>query len=123
MVRFPCCHTSNAHLPTARHLYQRGNTVPGLVKDGGMNREENIKAMIEKLGGKRECVYFGLETDAYAIAKMPSDSAVVALTLTWNASGRLNVTATPLLTPSQMDEATKMKIHDYRPPGNKRTRY
>jgi uncharacterized protein with GYD domain len=91
--------------------------IPGLVHDGGSNRDENIRAMIEKLGGTCKCVYFGLETDAYAIAEMPNDMAAVALTLTWNASGRINVASTPLLTPKQMDQATNMHITEYRAPG------
>lgn len=79
------------------------------MKDGGTNREEAIRKLIESLGGKCECVYFGPGTDAYAIARMPSEAAAASFNLTCNASGRLNVTATPLLTPVQMDEAIKAK--------------
>lgn len=90
--------------------------IDGLVKDGGKSRESAIRSLIESLGGTCECVYFSFETDAYAIAEMPSEAAAASFTLTCNASGRLNVKAIPLLTPSQMDEATKMRPA-YRPPG------
>ena len=90
--------------------------IQGLLKEGGTAREVMIRKLIKSLGGTCECVYFGLDTDAYAIAQMPSESAAASFNLTCNASGKLKVAATLLLTPEQMDKATKAKP-EYRPPG------
>lgn len=115
---------------TSSFIFERNQTMPtflfhgtyvnkgveGLMKEGGTARKEMIRQLIESLGGTCECVYFGLDTDAYAIAHMPNDAAAASFNLTCNASGKLNVTATLLLSPEQMDEATQVKP-DYRPPG------
>ena len=47
---------------------------------------------------------------------MPDNVSTAALALVINASGAANVRTVVLLTPEEIDEATKKSI-DYRPPG------
>lgn len=72
------------------------------MKEVGASREAVIRQLIESLGGKCEGVYFGLDTDAYAIAEMPNEAAAASFNLACNASGRLNDTVKPLLTPARL---------------------
>lgn len=92
--------------------------VRGLLKVGGTNRKEAIEKMIAEMGGKLEVFYFAFgDYDVYAIAELPDNTSAAALALTINASGLVNLSSTILLTPEEIDKATKMSVH-YRPPGN-----
>jgi uncharacterized protein with GYD domain len=90
----------------------------GLQKDGGTKRRQVAEALVKEAGGTLEAFYFTLgETDFALIANLPDISALVAVSLTVNASGLINLKSIPLITPEEMDAAAKRKLA-YRPPGH-----
>jgi uncharacterized protein with GYD domain len=92
--------------------------VKGLLNKGGTSRVAAVKAMIEKLGGKIEAFYYAMgETDVIVIVDVPDAVTGVALSLVVNASGAVELTTTPLLTPEEIDQACQKSV-DYTPPGN-----
>jgi uncharacterized protein with GYD domain len=91
--------------------------VKGVLKDGGTGRRTAVEKVVEGLGGKVESFYFALgEQDVYVIAELPDTVTATAVSLTVNASGAVALQTVELITPEQVDEATKRSI-DYRPPG------
>jgi uncharacterized protein with GYD domain len=89
----------------------------GLIKDGGTKRREFVKQMIEKAGGRLHAFYFALgNADVIGIAEFPDQATAMALSLAVNASGAVHFHNTTLVTPEEMDAATKKQI-GYRPPG------
>jgi uncharacterized protein with GYD domain len=91
--------------------------VKGLMKDGGSGRRTAVEAMMSKLGGKLECMYFAFgDHDVYVIVDAPDNQTVTALALAVNQSGAVSSRTTVLLTPEEVDQAVKKQV-DYRPPG------
>ncbi len=91
--------------------------IAGLVQVGGPGRRAKVTEAIERLGGSVEAFYFALgETDAYLILDLPDHESATAISLAVNGSGAVRVSTTLLLTPEQMDEATRKSV-DYLPPG------
>ncbi len=89
----------------------------GLIKDGGSARKSAAQKAAESLGGRIESMYFAFgDTDAFVIAEMPDHPSVAAITLALAASGGATGRTTVLLTPEEMDLATR-KSPAYRPPG------
>jgi len=89
----------------------------GLLKDGGTKRRAVVQSMVEQVGGKLHATYYALgEDDVYVIAEIPDQTTAVALSLAVNASGAVQLKTTPLLTPEEIDAATKKSIN-YRAPG------
>jgi uncharacterized protein with GYD domain len=69
-------------------------------------------------GAGARSIYFAFgDRDVIVLADMPDNEAAAAVAMTINASGGLVMKTTPLLTPEQVDEATKRSV-DYRPPGS-----
>lgn len=90
----------------------------GLVKDGGSKRRDVVQQMITKAGGKLLAFYFAVgESDVYGISEFPDLATAVSLSLAINASGAVNFHTTLLLTPEEMDAATKKTIA-YTAPGS-----
>jgi len=90
----------------------------GLMKDGGTGRRAAVQQLIEKLGGRVEVFYFAFGShDAYATVELPDHRAAAAAALAVNAQGKVQLKTTVLLTPEEIDEATKTNV-DYRPPGD-----
>ena len=104
----------------AKYLLQASYTADGakgLLKDGGSKRLAAARALVESLGGKIDCMYFAFgEIDVVAIVEMPDPASAAAASLTIGASGGLSGTMTVLLTPEELDQATK-KSAKYTPPG------
>ncbi len=89
----------------------------GLLKDGGTKRRQVVEQMIKPLGGRLEAFYFAFgETDVFAIVDMPDNVPSAAVSLAINAAGAVHTNTTVLLTPEEMDQATKKTV-GYRPPG------
>jgi uncharacterized protein with GYD domain len=89
----------------------------GVAKEGGASRRDTIAKLAENAGGALESFYFAFgETDAYVICDMPDNATAAAVVLAVNSSGAANATTVVLMTPEEMDEATKREV-DYRPPG------
>ena len=104
-----------------KYLFQASYTVEGvkgLLKDGGTGRRAAIEQTIKGLGGKLEAVYFAFgQDDVFVIVDAPDNMSVAAVSLAVTASGAANVRTTVLLTPEEMDQATKKTV-SYRPPGH-----
>ena len=89
----------------------------GLRKDGGSKRRQVAEALVKEAGGRLDAFYFTFgQTDFVLIADLPDSVSSAALSLAVNASGVTKVNTTPLLTPEEMDAATKKQI-GYRGPG------
>ena len=104
----------------AKYLLQVSYTpegTKGLLKDGGSKRRESARAAVSSVGGSLEAMYYAFgDHDAFVIVDMPDAVSVVAASLAINASGAVTVKTTVLITPEEVDAATK-KSPTYTPPG------
>ena len=91
--------------------------VKGLLKEGGTKRRAAVQKIIEATGGKVEVFYYAFgEDDAFIIADLPDATTGMAISLAVNASGAVRLSTLPLITPEEIDAATKKSI-EYRAPG------
>ena len=89
----------------------------GLLKDGGSKRREVVEQLAKGLGGTLEALYYAFgDDDVFAIFDFPDNVSATAVSLVINAAGGATVKITVLLTPEEVDQATKKTV-DYRPPG------
>lgn len=89
----------------------------GLVKDGGTKRRQVAEAALKSVGGRVDAFYFAFgESDLYAIIDAPDNASVAAASLAINAAGGVRTKTVVLLTPEEIDQATK-KTTTYQPPG------
>lgn len=104
----------------AKYLWQVSYTsdgVKGLMKEGGSSRRAVVDALAKDLGGKLETFYYGFgEYDAYVIADLPDNVTAAAISLAVANGGGARIKTTALITPEEIDEATKKAVA-YRPPG------
>lgn len=92
-----------------------GEGIKGLLKEGGTSRRAIVEKLVRSLGGTLEAFYYAFgDTDLYVIADVPDNVSMTAIALTVNATGTVTVRTTVLLTPEQVDEATK-KSPAYKP--------
>ncbi|HEV3058254.1 MAG TPA: GYD domain-containing protein [Vicinamibacterales bacterium] len=90
----------------------------GLLKDGGTKRREAAEQAIKSAGARLEAFYFAFgDDDAYVIIDAPDHASVVAASVAINASGAVHSKTVVLLTPEDMDLATKKSV-TYRAPGH-----
>lgn len=103
-----------------RFLFQVSYTadgVRGLLKDGGSKRRAVVEQLTSSVGGKLEAFYYAFgEDDVFVIAELPDDESAAAVALSVGASGAANIRTIVLMTPEQIDAATK-KSPAYTPPG------
>jgi uncharacterized protein with GYD domain len=89
----------------------------GLAKEGGSKRRQAAEQFFTSAGGKLEAFYFAFgDTDVFAIVDFPDNVSAAAISLAGNAAGPVNVKATVLITPEEMDRAAE-KSQGLRPPG------
>ncbi len=89
----------------------------GLLKEGGTSRRAAIEKLAASVGGSIEVFYWAFgETDVYLILDLPDNASAAAIALTVAASGAVALKTTVLMTPEEVDAATK-KAPSYRPPG------
>ncbi len=104
----------------AKYLWQVSYThegLKGLVKEGGTSRAKSIGKLVEAQGGKLEAFYFAFgDHDVYLIADLPGNLEASAVSLAVGASGAARIKTTVLLSPKEVDAATKVKVA-YRAPG------
>ncbi len=106
---------SNAQVPHPANYVGEG--VKGLLKEGGTGRRAAVEKLAASLGGSLEAFYYAFgETDAYVVVDLPDNASATATALTVAASGTVTVKTTVLMTPEEVDAATK-KSPSYRPPG------
>jgi uncharacterized protein with GYD domain len=105
-----------------KYLWQVSYTssgAQGLMKEGGSARRALVQQLVAKAGGKLESFYFAMgESDVYCIAELPDAKTATAVSLAVNAAGAARLRTVVLLTPEEVDAATKQAV-DYRPPGAK----
>jgi uncharacterized protein with GYD domain len=89
----------------------------GVLKDGGSKRRQAADSALRSVGGKVESFYFAFgENDVYAVIDAPDNVSVCAASLAIGASGAVHTKTVVLLTPEEVDQATK-KATNYQPPG------
>ena len=89
----------------------------GVLKEGGTGRRAATDKLVASLGGTVEAYYFAFGSDDfYLIADLPGNAAAAAAALTAGASGAIRTRTIVLLTPEEVDAATKLSP-SYRPPG------
>ena len=94
-----------------------GEGLKGLLKEGGSSRVQTVTQLIKGMGGTVEAFYYAFgDDDVISIVDFPDNATAAALSLAVNASGAVTVKTTVLMTPEEVDEATKKTV-DYRPPG------
>ncbi len=94
-----------------------GEGIEGLLKEGGSSRRDAAAKAATSVGGNLDSFYYAFgEDDVIGIGDFPDAASAAAFSLMINASGAVALTLTPLMTPEDMDEATK-KNHAYRAPG------
>jgi uncharacterized protein with GYD domain len=91
----------------------------GLMKEGGTKRRATVEANVKASGGTVEAFYFAFgDADAFVIVDLPDNASAAALALAVNASGVVTLKTHVLLTPEEVDQATKKSVK-YRAPGKK----
>ncbi len=92
--------------------------IKGVIKEGGTERVKAISSMLENVGGSLESMYFAFGSDdVYVTVDIPDNTTAAAVAAAVGAAGTLSRYETVvLLTPSEVDEATKISAN-YRPPG------
>jgi uncharacterized protein with GYD domain len=104
----------------SKYLFQANYTndgLKGLMKEGGSSRHAAIEKLFQSVGGTVEAMYYAFgDTDLFGIVDTPDDASMTAVSLIVNASGAATVRTTVLMTPEQVDAATKL-TPAYRAPG------
>ncbi|UWZ59751.1 GYD domain-containing protein [Dactylosporangium aurantiacum] len=91
--------------------------VRGLLDEGGSGRATETEHLIARLGGRLESLYFGFgSADTYVIADLPDNMTAAAIRLAVTASGAVETEVIALLTPDEIDQATRQKV-GFRAPG------
>jgi len=76
-----------------------------------------VQKATESVGGKLEGFYFAFgEADAYVIADLPDNETAAAVALAVNGSEGAVVQTVVLMTPEELDAASKKNV-DFRPAG------
>lgn len=89
----------------------------GVLKEGGTRRKQAATEVIASVGGTLQDFYLGFGSDDfYVIADLPDHAAVTAASLTVGASGTSRLRTVVLITPEEVDAATKL-APQFRPPG------
>jgi uncharacterized protein with GYD domain len=84
------------------------------------DRSAPIKAMVENLGGKLEAFYFAFgDYDVVAIAELPDNVTMAAVSMAVGAGGAIRDFKTTVLLPMNeaLDAMRKAGTIGYRPPG------
>jgi uncharacterized protein with GYD domain len=91
--------------------------VKGVLKSGGTARVDAVSKAVQGLGGKIQSFHFAFGgDDAIVLVELPDNVAAAALGLAVSATGLASVKTTVLLTPAEIDEASKRQVA-YTPPG------
>ncbi len=91
--------------------------IRGVLKDGGTARVQAVKQLVEGLGGTVEGFYFAFGEDDFVIIVDGTDiPGILAGTMASAVTGAVRTTTTVLISPDDLDAASKM-LTTYRPPG------
>ncbi|MBM3803675.1 MAG: GYD domain-containing protein [Acidimicrobiia bacterium] len=107
----------------AKYLIQASYTAEGtrgVMKEGGTKRRQTVEAHVKAAGGSVEAFYFAFgDADAVVIVDLPDNATAAALSLAVNSSGLVALKTQVLLTPEEIDQASKKKDVKYRAPGKR----
>ena len=105
----------------AKYLVKASYTAEGakgIQSAGGTSRRDVVAKMAEGLGGSLESFYFGFgNTDAYVVLDLPDNRSAAAASIAVSATGGAASEVVVLLTPEEIDEASKLSVN-YQPPGS-----
>ena len=88
-----------------------------MLKEGAESRIRVVRELFASLGGSIEAAYWAFGDDDFiAIGELPDNAAAAAMALTVSGSGAATVTTVVLLTPEEIDTATRTGVR-YTPPG------
>lgn len=94
-----------------------GDGVKGLIEEGGSKRREAVARLFESMGGRLESMYYAIgDTDVFIVGEFPDNVSAVAANLAAARSGAVRCRTTVLLTPEEIDQASR-KTPAYRAPG------
>lgn len=104
----------------AKFLFEanyEGEGVSGLLREGGTYRRARVEEMLKSVDGKIESFYFAFgDRDVIIVADLPDNATAAAIALKVNAAGLAKCKTTVLMTPEEVDAASKMDVA-YKPPG------
>lgn len=102
-----------------KYLIQVSLTSDGLkgtVAEGGTSRKAAVAQLAESVGGRLEAFYYAFgKYDLYAIVEAPDNASGVAANLAVALAGVARTNTVVLLSPEEMDEASR-KSTTYRHP-------
>ena len=103
-----------------KYLFKASYTaegIKGLSKEGGTARQAAVEKLTTGLGGRLEAFYFAFgNDDLYLIVDLPDNVAAASAALIVNSTGTVTTETVVLLTPDEVDEATR-RTAEFRPPG------
>ncbi|HKW59058.1 MAG TPA: GYD domain-containing protein [Candidatus Dormibacteraeota bacterium] len=83
----------------------------GLLKEGGSGRRKAVEDAVAGMGGRVEAYYFAFgDFDVAVISDVPDNVTAAALAIGIAATGTVNVKTIVLLTPEEVDQATKKTL-------------
>jgi uncharacterized protein with GYD domain len=89
----------------------------GMLKVGGTARRKAVETLLASLGGRLESMYFTFgDEDSVIVMDLPDHVSAAAVSLAVTSSGTIRCRTTVLMSPEDIDEATKREIH-FHPPG------
>jgi uncharacterized protein with GYD domain len=89
----------------------------GLAKEGGSSRRKAVEEVVKSLKGNLEVFYYAFGTpDVFLIVDVPDAVTAAALSLAVNQTGAAQLKTHVLMTPEEMDQASKKSVN-YRAPG------
>jgi uncharacterized protein with GYD domain len=89
----------------------------GVLAEGGSSRRALVEKLAKEMGGSIEAFYYAFgEHDVVVIGEAPDHTDAAALAMNVAASGAASIKTTVLLTPEEVDAASKKSV-GYRPPG------
>ena len=89
----------------------------GVQRAGGSSRREALADVARSLGGNLESFYFAFgDHDAYVVLDLPDNETAAAFVLAVGASGAGRTKTVVLLTPEEVDAASRRSV-EYRAPG------
>jgi uncharacterized protein with GYD domain len=104
----------------AKYLFQVSYTAQGakgLLEGGGSKRRAAADQAAKSVGGKIESFYFAFgDADAFVIADVPDHASASAVSLAVSASGGAHCKTIVLMTPEEVDQASKKPL-TYTGPG------
>ncbi len=90
----------------------------GLLREGGSERRKVIADIAKNLDGELESYYYAFGgNDVFSVIDLPDNVSAAAMAANISAGGMVRCAVTVLVTPEEMDKASRTKMY-FRPPGN-----